>query len=95
VGFRRTAVQAGGRTLTLLYHGGFTGTYLAFGLEDELVVGGGAMRLHGTLGPIPADGRPSGPSHLVAGADIQSVLLDAAVAAFEQASIPAIPAEER
>jgi CubicO group peptidase (beta-lactamase class C family) len=95
VGFRRTAVPAGGGTLTLLYHGGFTGTYLAFGLEDELVVGGGAMRLHGTLGPIPADGGHSGLSHLVAGADIQSVLLNAAVAAFEQASIPAIPAEER
>jgi CubicO group peptidase (beta-lactamase class C family) len=94
VGFRRSCVQAGGRALTLLHHGGFTGTYLAFGLEDELVVGGGAMRLYGTLGPIPADGTHPDASHLVAGTDIQSVLLDVAMAAFEQASIPAIPAEE-
>jgi hypothetical protein len=31
----------------------------------------------------------------VAGADIKSVLLEAATAAFEQASIPPIPAEQR
>jgi CubicO group peptidase (beta-lactamase class C family) len=90
VGFRRSSLQAGGRNLTLLYHGGFTGTYFAFGLESELVVGGGAMRLYGTLGPIPADGAHPDASHLVTGADIQSVLLEAATAAFEQASIPVI-----
>jgi len=88
VGFRRATVQAGRKALTLLYHGGFTGTYFAFGLEDELVVGGGAMRLHGTLGPVPADGGPPDVSHLVAGADIQSVLLDAALRAFERGRTP-------
>jgi CubicO group peptidase (beta-lactamase class C family) len=94
VGFRRTRVQARGRVLTLLHHGGFTGTYFALALEDELVAGGGAMRLYGTIGPLPAAGAHPDASHLVAGADIQSVLLDAATAAFEQASIPAFRAEE-
>jgi CubicO group peptidase (beta-lactamase class C family) len=96
VGFRRRRAQTGGATLTLLYHGGFTGTCFAFGLEDELVVAGGAMRLYGTLGPIPANGQqPPGAGHLVAGTDIQSVLLDAALRVFEQASTHATPAEER
>jgi CubicO group peptidase (beta-lactamase class C family) len=94
VGFRRTRAEAGGNVLTLLYHGGFTGTYFAFGLEGELVVAGGAMRLYGTLGPIPADGHHRDVSHLVAGADIQSVLLDAATAAFGHAPAHATPAEE-
>jgi serine-type D-Ala-D-Ala carboxypeptidase len=94
VGFRRGRAEVGGTVLTLLYHSGFTGTYFAFGLEDELVIAGGAMRLYGTVGPIPADGRPPDVSHLVAGADIQSVLLDAALRAFEHASTHATPAEE-
>ncbi|HEY6786226.1 MAG TPA: hypothetical protein VI365_02835, partial [Trebonia sp.] len=94
VGFRRGRAQAGGIVLTLLYHGGFTGTYFAFGLEDELVVAGGAMRLYGTLGPIPADGLHPDVSHLVAGPDIQSVLLGAATAAFGHAAAHATPAEE-
>jgi serine-type D-Ala-D-Ala carboxypeptidase len=94
VGFRRAPVQLGGAALTVLYHGGFTGTYFAFGLEDELVVAGGAMRLYGTLGPIPADGGPPDVSHLVAGGDIQSVLLEAALRACEHASTHATTAEE-
>ncbi|HEX3964005.1 MAG TPA: serine hydrolase domain-containing protein [Trebonia sp.] len=94
VGLRRGRAQAGGIVLTLLYHGGFTGTYFAFGLEDELVVAGGAMRLYGTLGPLPADGLHPDVSHLVAGTDIQSVLLDAATAAFGHAAAHATPAEE-
>ena len=85
------APRLGGAALTLLYHGGFTGTYFAFGLEDELVVAGGAMRLYGTLGPIPADGRHPDVSHLVAGADIQSVLLDAAVRGLRAAQVPTPP----
>jgi len=93
VGFRRASVQLGPEILTLLYHGGFTGTYFAFGLECELVVAGGAMRLYGTVGPIPAGGRHPDASHLVAGTDIQSVLLDAAMTAFGQARIPVTLAE--
>jgi len=93
-GFRRARVQLGGSVRTVLHHGGFTGTYFAFGLEDELVVAGGAMRLYGTLGPIPADGPRADVSQLVAGADIQSVLLDAAMQAFELPSTHATPAEE-
>jgi CubicO group peptidase (beta-lactamase class C family) len=95
VGFRRRRAEAGGAALTLLYHGGFTGTYFALGLEDEFVVAGGAMRLYGTLGPIPADGQPPDTGHLVAGADIQSVLLDAALRVFGQASTHATSAEEQ
>ena len=94
VGFRRAPARFGEAALTVLYHGGFTGTYFAFGLEDELVVAGGAMRLHGTLGPIPADGRPPDVSHLVAGGDIQSVLLEAALRSCEHASTHATTAEE-
>lgn len=94
VGFRRATVQAGATALTLLYHGGFTGTHFAFGLEEELVIAGGAMRLYGTVGPIPANGRHPADSHLVASADIQSVLLDAALRAFERASTHPTPAEE-
>ena len=105
VGFRRASARVGTRDITLLYHGGFTGTYFAFAPEDELVVAGGAMRLYGTVGPIPGVGPSSadGPipgvgrypaaSQLVAGTDIQSVLLEAALAAFGQASIPATLAE--
>ncbi len=93
VGFRRASVLAGGAALTLLHHGGFTGTYLAVGLEDELVIAGGAMRLYGTLAPIPAAGRHPDVSHLVASAGIQSVLLDAALRAFEHASTHATPEE--
>jgi CubicO group peptidase (beta-lactamase class C family) len=94
VGFRRARARLGDADLTVLYHGGFTGTYFAFGLEDDVVVAGGAMRLYGTLGPIPADGRPADVSQLVAGADIQSVLLEAALRASAHASTHATTAEE-
>ena len=94
VGFRRAAVQRGGSVRTVLHHGGFTGTYFALGLEDELVVAGGAMRLHGTIGPIHAGGPAADASELVAGPDIQSVLLDAALQAYEHSSTHATPAEE-
>ena len=94
VGFRRARARLGDADLTVLYHGGFTGTYFAFALEDDFVVAGGAMRLYGTLGPIPADDRPADVSQLVAGADIQSVLLEAALRASAQASTHAITAEE-
>jgi serine-type D-Ala-D-Ala carboxypeptidase len=95
VGFRRSSAPAGGSVRTLLYHPGFTGTYFAFGLGDELVVAGGAMRLYGTVGPVPADGQSPGAGHLVDGTDIQSVLLDAALRVFEYASTHATPAEEQ
>jgi len=85
IGFRRASVQAGGTTLTLLQHGGFTGTYFAIGLEEELVIAGGAMRLYGTVGPVPAGQRYPDASQLVAAAGIQSVLLEAALATFEDA----------
>jgi serine-type D-Ala-D-Ala carboxypeptidase len=94
VGFRRARARLGDADLTVLYHGGFTGTYFGLGLEDDFVVAGGAMRLHGTLGPIPADGRPADVSQLVAGGDIQSVLLEAGLSAAAHASTPATTAEE-
>jgi CubicO group peptidase (beta-lactamase class C family) len=95
IGFRRATVAtvAGGK-MTMLHHGGFTGTYFALGLEDELVIAGGAMRLYGTLGPVPAEGRYPDVRSLVAGADIQNVLLDAGLRAFEQAAAHATTAEE-
>lgn len=94
IGFRRVTVQVAGGPAALLYHGGFTGTYFAFGLEDELVIAGGAMRLYGTLGPIPAEGRHPDVGRLVANADIQNVLLEAGLRAFEQPATHATTAEE-
>lgn len=92
LGFRRATVAGG--AVTLLHHGGFTGTYFAFALERELVIAGGAMRLYGTLGSIPPEGRHPDVGRLVAGADIQNVLLDAGLRAFEQAATHATTAEE-
>lgn len=54
VGFRRRVVEVGGETATLLWHGGFTGTYWAVEPRLGLVVAGGATRLHGTVGPLPS-----------------------------------------
>jgi CubicO group peptidase (beta-lactamase class C family) len=84
-----------GQPRTVLYHGGFTGTYFAFALEDDLVVAGGAMRLHGTVGPIAADGPYPEASHLVAGAGIQCVLLEAGLRALRHSTTHATPAEEQ
>ncbi|RZU19933.1 CubicO group peptidase (beta-lactamase class C family) [Kribbella rubisoli] len=77
VGFRRTTQGP----LTLLHHGGFTGTYFALGLERPVVIAGGAMRLYGTLGPL---GSPVPTDRLVAGAEISACLLDGAVQLMEE-----------
>jgi CubicO group peptidase (beta-lactamase class C family) len=86
VGFRRMQLATGRGPLTLLHHGGFTGTFFAVGLEQPVVIAGGAMRLYGTL---------SHPSfevdRLVTGAQIHKVLLDGAVQLLD----PAIASEER
>lgn len=74
VGFRRMQITTGRGPLTLLHHGGFTGTFFALGLERPVVIAGGAMRLCGTLGRTPSevDGRASGE-------EIRTALLDGAV----------------
>ncbi|HEY6493993.1 MAG TPA: serine hydrolase domain-containing protein [Trebonia sp.] len=95
VGFRRGRARVDGADLTLLYHGGFTGTYLALALESELVVAGGAMRLYGTMGPIPADGRQPDAGHLTAGPAIQPVLLEVGLRALRHSTTHATPAEEQ
>ncbi|MFG1909289.1 serine hydrolase domain-containing protein [Kribbella sp. NPDC048928] len=86
VGFRRMQVATDRGPLTLLHHGGFTGTFFAVGLEQPVVIAGGAMRLYGTLGHPPFE-----VDRLVSGADIQTVLLNGAV----QLLGPAIASEER
>jgi serine-type D-Ala-D-Ala carboxypeptidase len=85
VGFRRTAQGP----LTLLHHGGFTGTYFALGLERPVVIAGGAMRLYGTLGPL---GSAFPTDRLVTGAEISACLLDGAVQLLDQS---ATASEER
>ena len=102
LGFRRRVLEAGGERLTLLSHGGFTGTFFAFALERELVIAGGAMRLYGTVGPIPASGAvpADGPGPADAGladsADIHDLLLDGARRVLTgQPGTPANPGEER
>lgn len=92
VGFRRTRLDAG---VTLLHHGGFTGTFLALGLATELVVAGGAMRLYGTLGSLRADGAPVDVTGLVPSQRIHDHLLDAARTALKPSTIPATTLEER
>lgn len=106
-GFRRRTLEAGGETLTLLWHGGFTGTFLGVALERDLVVAGGAMRLYGTVGPLPRPGGQGAPgaaatsaADLVPGAEIHDVLLDGARRVLagpsgEPETDPATPGEER
>lgn len=59
-----------------LQHPGFTGTYFAVAPDIDVVVAGGATRLHGPLGPIDPD--PTRLPDVVPGTEIISVLLDAA-----------------
>lgn len=89
VGFRRIQLVTGRGPLTLLHHGGFTGTFFAVGLEQPVVVAGGAMRLYGTLGHPTFE-----VDRLVSGAEIHTVLLDGAVQLLAQDDA-AIASEER
>jgi CubicO group peptidase (beta-lactamase class C family) len=82
IGFRRTVLVAGTTRTRVLHHPGFTGTYFAVGLDEELVVAGGAMRLYGALGAIPDDGSAPDREGLVTTAEIQDLLLAAACAAL-------------
>lgn len=95
VGFRRTNAELCGYPITILHHGGFTGTSLAFAIEQELVVAGGAMRLHGTVGRIPDDQRAPEIPELVSLYDIQATLLEAALDIAAQHSTPIRNGEER
>lgn len=81
VGFRRTQIPTDRGPLTLLHHGGFTGTFFAVGIEQPVVIAGGAMRLYGTLGSTPSEFTTDG---LVTGAEIRTVLLDGAVRLLSQ-----------
>jgi serine-type D-Ala-D-Ala carboxypeptidase len=76
VGFRRAVIEVGGEAITVLRHGGFTGTSFAFALEKELVVAGAATRLYGTVGPLPRLRTPSKSRRLVTVDAIQNALLD-------------------
>jgi CubicO group peptidase (beta-lactamase class C family) len=84
VGFRRTQLMTGRGPLTLLYHGGFTGTFFALGIERPVVIAGGAMRLYGTLGPL---GSAVPTDRLVTGAEINACLLDGAVQLLDQSTV--------
>lgn len=101
VGFRRVALRAGGEELTVLRHGGFTGTSFGFALERELVLAGGATRLHGTVGHLPSGDAPAAAPELVAVDTIQDVLLAAGAEALAaglpdpQTAPTPTPGEER
>lgn len=96
VGFRRTSLRSADAAVTVLGHGGFTGTWFGFGLEADLVVAGAAMRLAGVVGPLPAGPDGLRMPELVTGDAIQSVLLDAAVDALAAGASPvSTNAEER
>ena len=82
VGFRRKTIDADGEGMTVLHHGGFTGTSFGFALEKELVVAGAATRLYGTVGPLPGRGAAAQERTVVTVDAIQTVLLDAAIDAL-------------
>lgn len=89
IGFRRMQTMTDQGPLTLLHHGGFTGTFFALGLDGPVVIAGGAMRLYGTVGP-PASAVPT--DLLVSSAEINAALLDGAVQLLDQS---ATASEER
>ena len=85
VGFRRSTITVDGRSLAVLGHSGFTGTWFGFALDADVVVAGAAMRLAGTTGGLAdaadAAAAPRPPlvnPPLVSGDAIQSILLEAA-----------------
>lgn len=95
VGFRLARLEVAGETAAVLHHGGFTGTFFAIGLDTELVIAAGAMRLYGTLGLVPALAQAPDRSGLLTTAAIESLLLDAARTALARTtSHPAPPVEE-
>jgi len=86
LGFGRTTLEVQGQPNTLLWHGGFTGTFFGVVPNAGLVVAGAAMRLHGTLGHLAAARTaPAGP-HLVTSDSIHNVMFAGTRRAFEQAS---------
>jgi CubicO group peptidase (beta-lactamase class C family) len=93
VGFRRSEHRTGAGELTLLHHSGFTGTWFAVGLEQELVVAGGATRLYGNVGPLPNSPRGL-PNGLATGPEIAEVMRAAALA-FLSPPTPATSSEAR
>lgn len=96
VGFRRSILDVAGDRVTLLGHGGFTGAWFGFGLDHDVVVAGGAMRLHGTVGTIPDDGTAPQLPEIVTVDAIQRVLLNAAAATLHgRHSFTTTQAEER
>ena len=88
VGFRRGTHATAAGELTLLNHGGFTGTWFGIGIEQELVVAGGALRLLGNVGRLPV-GAPREPRGLATGVEIQAVMRQAALDALSLTSLEA------
>lgn len=76
VGFRRSSRATPAGEVTLLHHAGFTGTCFAIGLETELVIAAGAMRLYGTF---DLDG-PDRRTDLVTVSQIEQVAISAGLA---------------
>lgn len=83
VGFRRSTHPTAAGPLTVLSHVGFTGTWFAIGLEQPLVIAGGAMRLHGTVGSLPRGaGFARDLGTFVTAPQLQDVMLRAGLAAL-------------
>lgn len=81
VGFRLRTLTARTGPTTMLWHGGFTGTFWGIAPDAGLVVAGGATRLHGTVGPIPATVPTPGAAlpAIVASDDIAEVIINGAL----------------
>jgi CubicO group peptidase (beta-lactamase class C family) len=82
VGFRRCRVDVNGQRITILRHGGFTGTSFGFALEQRLVFAGAAMRLYGTVGALPKHAEAAQQPAIVSLDRIQNVVLEAGVDAL-------------
>jgi serine-type D-Ala-D-Ala carboxypeptidase len=81
VGFRLRTLLVGDEHIPLLWHTGFTGTVIAVALDRELVIAGGATRLHGVLAPIGSDQLTRTGDALVSTDEIADVLLRGAAEA--------------
>lgn len=82
IGFRRRPLMTRAGPTAMLWHGGFTGTFWGIAPDAGLVVAGGATRLHGTVGPIPADVPRPGAAlpPIVASDDIAEAIIGGALA---------------
>lgn len=79
LGFRRLRAQLDGSPVTVLWHGGFTGTVFGFALEADVVFAAGLSRLCGTgASTLPSLSGPGPHGELIDSGAIRDTVLRAA-----------------